>query len=97
MNDVPDWWQAILLFTAAWRTFHLLAYDDIAQPFRRYVTREKEGKVHDFLTCPFCLGFWLVVAWWLAWILFPEGALITATPFALSAGLIGVHHFLSTE
>ena len=27
--NVPGWWDATLLALAAWRLFHLLAYDDI--------------------------------------------------------------------
>ena len=76
--SVPDWWEAALLGFAAWRIFHLLAYDDILDRPRRYVTRlvptwEKEGDatgdryregLGGFIECPFCLGFWVALAHW---------------------------------
>jgi hypothetical protein len=107
--SVPDWWEAVLLALAAWRVFHLLAHDDILNPIRRYVTGLPPGwdegdrippgyreKTADFLSCPFCLGFWIALAWWGAWELWDE-TLIVATPWAISAGVIGAHKFLSAE
>lgn len=35
--------------------------------------------------CPFCLGFWLSIAVYLAWIFEPRITLYIAAPFALSA------------
>ncbi len=90
---IPDWWESLLLVGAAWRVWHLLAFDDIFAEFRRYVT----GKPLEWLECPYCAGFWTVVAWWLCWYAFPTGTLVAATPFMLSAGVIAVAKFLSAE
>ena len=38
-----------------------------------------------FLTCPWCLGFWVSVALWLAWLEWPRATLVAVTPFAISA------------
>ena len=68
---------------AAWRTFQLLAFDDILDRPRRYVTRldprwKKEGDavgsryrygLADFITCPYCIGFWVTLAWWGVWLI----------------------------
>ena len=96
---VPDWYVLVLLALASFRTWRLLAEDDITDPLRRYVTAlpkewEKEGdplpgnyrlRLNAFLTCPWCLGFWLALAWWGAWEISPHWVTIAAVPMALSA------------
>jgi len=54
---------------------------------------EYRGRWAEFLTCPWCAGFWIGVLAWVFWLLFPSLALVVATPFALSAavGLIRVN------
>jgi hypothetical protein len=106
---IPSGWHAILLALAAWRTFHLLAFDDILQAPRRFLVRLpldwKEGdsipkmyreKLKDFIECPFCLGFWIAGAWWLTWYVWPHGTLIASVPFALSAGVVAAQRYLSS-
>jgi ABC-type antimicrobial peptide transport system permease subunit len=107
----PDWWSATLLALAAWRTFHLLAFDDILDRPRRYITRlspkwKEEGDatgedyregVANFLTCPFCMGWWIGLAWWGAWLAFPTASVGIAFGFAISAGVIGAQRMLSAE
>ncbi len=75
-------WQFALVALAAWRTFHLLAYDDIAERWRG----DQEGFL-EFVQCPFCLGFWVALSW-VAWFwLEPHWTLIVAVPFAVSAAV----------
>lgn len=109
--SVPDWWEALLLALAAWRVFHLVAFDDILDRPRRYVTRlspswRQEGDatgetyregVAGWITCPYCMGFWVALAWWGAWELWPHGTLVAAAPLAINAGLIGAQRLLSSE
>lgn len=95
--EVPEAWEAVLLALAAWRTFQLLAGDDILDPSRRYVTDRLSEYWEDFLTCPYCAGFWIAVAWWVAWQIWSVEALIAATPFALSAGVIAAAKVLSSD
>lgn len=38
-----------------------------------------------FVHCPFCLGFWVSVAVWAAWLGDGRATLIACTPFALGA------------
>ena len=90
---------------AVYRVWRLLAEDEILDVPRRRVLRYvgwEEGddlpdgyrvKWADFLTCPWCAGFWLCVLAWLFWLWFPSLSLVIATPFALSAlvGLIRVN------
>lgn len=96
---VPDWYVFILLALAAYRTWRLLAEDDILDRPRNALLRldphwQKEGdytgdgyreRLGTFLSCPWCLGFWLVLAWWGAWQAWPHGTTVVAVPMALSA------------
>jgi hypothetical protein len=107
----PNWYELALLALAAWRLFHLVAFDDILDRPRRYITRlnkswRQEGDatgeqyragLAGFLTCPFCLGFWVSVAVWVAWLVFPTETLWVAVPLALNAALIGAQRILSSE
>ena len=109
--NVPNWYEAVLLALAAWRVFHLLAFDDILDRPRRYVTKlaptwREEGdatgpdyreKLAAFLTCPFCFGWWVAIVWWAAWLIFPTETLFVAVPFVLSAGVIAANRVLSSE
>jgi Protein of unknown function (DUF1360) len=92
--SVPGWWGVALLSGAAYRTWHLVALDTIVEPLRRRVFRIDSGgepgegyraTLDDFVGCPWCSGFWLAVAWWTAWQVWPHATLVVAVPFAVSA------------
>ena len=97
--SVPDWWSFTLLALAAYRTWRLLAEDEILDRPRRWALRlgedwEKDGDpVPDnyrvdwglFLMCPWCCGFWISIAWWAAWQATEKWTLVVAVPLALSA------------
>lgn len=109
--SIPDPWEAVLLALAAWRSFYLLAHDDIFDRPRRYVTRlghkwkdegdpvpaEYRERLGEFIQCPFCLGFWIALAAWGAWLARPIETLFVAVPLALSAGVVAAQRFLSSE
>jgi hypothetical protein len=94
--SVPEPWEAVLLALAAWRVFQLLAEDDLLETPRRYVTDRISEYWQDFLVCPYCAGFWIALAWWGAWIAWGDSTLVVATPWALSAGVIGASKILSS-
>lgn len=109
--NVPDWWGATLLALAAWRVFHLIAFDDILDRPRRHILRldkswKQEGdatgekyreKWGKFITCPYCAGFYQALLWWGAYQLWEHGTLVVASVFAINAGLIGAQRVLSSE
>jgi hypothetical protein len=95
--DVPNWWEAVLLALAAWRTFQLIAEDEILNGPRRYVTGKLSEKWELFIECPYCAGFWIAVLWWVGWQIFPHEALVFATPWVLSAGVIAAAKVLSSD
>lgn len=104
----PNWYGLALLALAAWRTFQLLADDDILDRPRRWILRlgndwEKEGdRVPDeyragwgaWLTCPYCAGFWISLVWWGAYQFWPHGTLVAAVVLAINAGVIGASKIL---
>lgn len=109
--NVPGWYGLVLLALAAWRTFHLVAHDDILDTPRRRLLRlaktwKQEGdatgpgyreKWAAFITCPYCCGFWLSLGIYLLWIWFPTETLAVCVPLALNAGVIGAQRILSSE
>lgn len=101
---IPSLYALLLLAVAAWRVFHLLAYDDILNPIRNRVVglpaNAKDFKggsesLADFIECPFCLGFWVGLGWWGAWALWPHWTLVAAVPFVISAGVVAAQKYLT--
>jgi len=101
---VPDWWQAVLLAGASWRTWRLLAQDVILDPLRSRLfglqgweegqpvpDSYREG-LAEFVTCPACFGFWITAAWWGAWQMFPHATEVAGGLTLLSAVVILVSH-----
>lgn len=90
--SVPGWYALILLVLAAFRVWRLLAEDTILEPLRaRFVPADSNREA--FIRCPWCLGFWVSLAWWTAWQAWPDGTLVAAVPFAISAvvGLVAAN------
>lgn len=86
-----------LLALAAWRVFQLIAEDEILNRPRRYVTARLDAKWQLFIECPYCAGFWIAVAWWVAFQIWEFGTLVVAVPFALSAGVVAAAKVLSPD
>lgn len=82
---IPTWWGFTLLGLAAYRTWRLVAEDTILDKPRARLRLDES----ELVTCPWCLGAWIAVAWWGAWKLWDEPVMVVAVPFALSA-LVGV-------
>jgi len=109
--SVPGWYALLLLALAAFRTWRLLAEDDILDRPRRYVTRlgrewQEEGDtipadyrmaLGKFIGCSWCLGLWVALAWWGAWQVWAFGTEVTAVPLALSALLALYEKVTSAE
>lgn len=86
---------------AAYRIWRLLAEDSILdRPRRRLLRLGKDWKSDGdpvpsgyregwaiFLTCPWCLGFWLSIGIYLLWVWFPGEVLIASTVLAVSTGV----------
>jgi hypothetical protein len=98
--NTPSWWAFALLALAVFRAYRLIAEDTILDRPRKWLLRgpldtwEKEGDdpgddyrldLGIFITCVWCLGWWLSLGVFLLWVWFPTETLFVATPFALSA------------
>lgn len=98
---IPSPFESLLLALAVFRVFRLLAEDTILDGPRAWLLGVPGWKptghetppegyrdgLATFLTCPYCAGFWLCLAWWALWLLSPWWALTVAVPFALSAAV----------
>lgn len=96
--SIPGGWEAILLTLGSFRIWRLLAADTILDRPRDWLTRREQyfsdetqhlyrENLDKFLHCPWCLGFWITLATWGAWLAWPQGTLIGLTPWAISAGV----------
>lgn len=78
---IPEPYQFVLLVLIAYRAWRLLAEDDILERPRRWLVRLpytwKEGqsipsvyreKWAGFITCAWCLGAWVTLAVYVAWV-----------------------------
>ena len=100
----PDWYAVILLAGAAYRLFRLVGLDVITAGARARLVGlpagwEEGDEIPDgyrerlaaWIQCPWCLGFWIAIGWWVAWLIWPNATLWIAVPFVVSAivGIIG--------
>jgi hypothetical protein len=109
--SVPSWYVLLLLSAAAYRSWRLLAEDDVLDRPRRWLVRlgpewKQEGdpvpatyraRLGKFLSCPWCFGAWVAIGWWVAWQLWPHGTTVVAVPFAASAVVAGLSSLLDKE
>jgi uncharacterized protein DUF1360 len=108
---IPDWYEGLLLGVAAWRTFQLLAFDDILSRPRNWLLHldadwKDPGYVlpenyrfewAQFITCAYCAGTWVATAWWVAWQISGKWTLVVASLVALWAIPIAGHRLLAKE
>jgi hypothetical protein len=97
VSHVPGIWAFALLALAAFRLWKLIAHDSILDRPRDRLLNGRD-KLAEFIQCPWCLGFWLALSWWLAWLISHTWATAAAVPFALSAavGLVATAYFALT-
>lgn len=99
---IPDLLALALLGLAAYRCGALLVADEFPfGAFREWLhdddrcpptpppgsTVRPSAVLFGYLwTCMSCMTVWTTIGWWAAWMIWPAGTLIVATPFAV-AGL----------
>lgn len=87
--SIPTWYDLVLLSLAAFRSWKLIAEDAIFDRPRLWFVGRVPKWMVELIECPWCLGLWLGLAWWAGWQLWPKGAIIAASAFAISV-LVGV-------
>lgn len=97
--SIPDWWTFLLLALAAFRVFRLVSEDTVFDRPRAYLLGYRgwqEGeklpdtyraKWGEWITCPWCAGFWVSLGFWVAWQMWPHATTVAAVPLAVSAVL----------
>lgn len=103
---IPEPWEFALLALAAFRLWKLIADDRILDRPRDWLLgkMEDERKTYwgDFLTCPWCAGFWISLLVYMGWIalgpgmyeqddLFMGGVSVAAISGAV--GMLGTGYF----
>lgn len=89
---LPSWWQFLILLMAVFRIFHLLCCDTILNRPREKLIRRAQHKVPGkyrkevdiFIHCPWCLGWWISLAFAVCFEFWPHATLLFAFPWALS-------------
>lgn len=94
---VPDWWTFFLLALASFRLWRIVAVDTITEPIRNRVYRLEDfqagreemyrTKLDEFVSCPWCFGWWVVLAWWGAWQVWEFGVEVVSVPLAISTAV----------
>ena len=76
-------WLAFVIITlAAARVTRLVTTDSITEPLRERLTRWPLA--YELVTCPWCIGFWISLAWVAVWWTADGRAVWLAAPFAVS-------------
>lgn len=103
--NIPDWYTLVLLAAAAYRVFRLLSEDTILDGPRAWVLGYrgwKEGrplpdsyrtKAAEFVSCPWCLGFYIALLIYLFWLWQPGWTTTISVPLAISCfvGMLEKH------
>ena len=89
---IPSPWEWALLALAAFRVWKLIADDAILdRPREALIQRLGDagtgGKLELFITCPWCAGTYITLAWWGAWQLWPHTTMVAAGAVALLAAV----------
>jgi hypothetical protein len=91
---IPAPWSFALLALGAFRIWRLIGIDEITAPIRDRITGRRQYHsepslyrewLDKLLACPWCLGFYVAVAVWACWSVWPHWTLVVCAPFALSA------------
>lgn len=97
----PSWLELALLVLGSYRITRLIGWDDLP-PIARLRDRltglrgnpdgamwHERELLEEFLACPFCLGFWVSLVVYIAWLSAERPTLYAVTPFAIS-GAVGL-------
>jgi hypothetical protein len=84
MSDTPAWLQLVVVALAATRITVLVVADAIADRPRDWLMQTRPPWVSVLLSCFWCVGWWVGIAFGLAWLLWPVGTATVAVPLAVA-------------
>ena len=70
---LPSWAWWLVAVLAIWRATRLVTLDYVIERPRLWLTRKSDG-IGYFLSCPWCVGFWLAVGFAVLVATWPLGA-----------------------
>jgi hypothetical protein len=86
--NVPGPWAFALAALAVHLAFYLLSESVLLERPREWLLdRIDSEELEAFVVCPWCLGFWLSLAGWAAWLAFPHGGTDQGWPLGLAVPL----------
>ena len=92
--NVPGPWQFAIAVMAVHFAFYLLSESVLLQRPRDWLLHRLDSdEAQAFVECPWCLGWWLSLAAWTSWLVFPHGgtdmgwAVGIAVPFAMACSV----------
>ena len=99
--SAPSPFEFVLLALAVYRLFRLVAEDTILDGPRAWLLGVPgwlptgsetpppgyREELAVFVTCPWCVGFWMSLAAWSLWLVTPGWTVALAVPWALSAAV----------
>lgn len=87
---VPDPYGLVLAALAVFRAYRFIAEDKVIERPRTWLLDRIDDhdsatavKVSEFITCPWCVGFYLTLIAWAIWLLDDELAYFLAAPLAV--------------
>lgn len=87
---MPSALELAVVVLAAYRLTRLAGWDEfpLALKLRERLTSGRP-MIEHLVGCPFCIGFWISLAVYGAWLSAPRPTLYAMTPFAIS-GAVGL-------
>jgi hypothetical protein len=93
---MPDWLEFTLLTLATYRLWRIIGADTVLGAVRDRVTRRDRyeadpdayrRRLDEFLHCAWCLGFWVALTVFGAWLLWPAETIWVCVPLAISTAV----------
>lgn len=98
---IPAPYELVLLALAAARTWKLVADDTVLDRPRNWLLERLDSDDDQpweyFITCPWCAGAWISLAWFAGWAVWADGTLALAALASISALVGGLAVWLESK
>lgn len=93
--ELDTWLIFVLVLLASARTFRLLAFDEVAEPFRTGYAKtvgilpdRLAVKMWEALECPWCAGYWWAAGWTITALAWHDAILWQMVAFSFAANYV---------